>query len=304
MTYPFPDYSHVHISEREAAKYWPDGQYDPAGWEDCLWVAGVELYRFAGGRAPALLAEAEALRNDAGVAPAGPGSNHDGLRRGMLVRYGRSFRRAIGETELLALGPGHAAVVSGSLGRFADGHTLRRWDTDYVGGHAVVLYRVDELPRWWWCDGLAPTDGYSGQWVSDDQARQFMYDGSLFSWARLGEFQEAEMIPFVDARSRNVDLAAGVVLYDLARRPVRTLTAPAIDVVSPFIVDSTYRAAFATVDGQAQLVLIRKADATNVRVTAETAHLVELGKLDGRREEWDRQAIGPDKATVQLSERP
>jgi hypothetical protein len=301
MTYPFGSYEHVHISEREGPHHWPDGQWDPAGWEDCLWTGGLELYRYAGGDAPPTLAEAEALRDAAGVTPTGKGSTHDGLRRGMLVRYGRSFRRGYGEAELVALGPGNAAAVSGSLGHFPKDHPLRRWDPDYVDGHLVVLYRVDRLARWWWCDGLAPA-GYSGQWVTDAQARQFMYDGSLFSHARLGEFtaQEAEMIPFVDARSRNVDLAAGVVLYDSAHKPVRTLNV-AVTVVSPFIVDGTYRAAFASIDGLPQLVLIRKADATNVRVTNETAHLVEVGRLEGQREEWDLIAR---EAKITLPERP
>lgn len=331
MTVPFGDsYDHVHISEREAAKYWPDGQFDPAGWEDCLWVGATELHRYAGGDVPALLAEAEALRDAAGVAPSGPGSNHDGLRRGMLARYGRTFRRDTGEAALLALGPGYAAVISGSLGNFPLGHALRRWDKNYVDGHAVTVYRIDESPRWWWCDGLAPTDGYSGQWVTDAQAKQFMYDGSTFSYAALGEFKEAPMIEFIDSRAREVDLKAGAVLIDEAGRPVKTLATQAT-VVAPVISDGTYTVVCASVGGKNVLVRAKRTDIVgDVRFTNEVEKLIlearlagiasviappdmspftdadiQAADLAGRRAEWDRQrAEATITGTPVLAPRP
>ena len=296
-TYPFAapfEYVHVHISEREEPHFWPDSQWDPAGWEDCLWTGATELHRYAGGDVPATLAEAEALRDAAGVTPSGPGSNHDGLRRGMLARFGRTFRRGFGEAELLALGPGHAAVISGSLAHFPDGHSLRRWDKDYDAGHAWVLYRVDEQARWWLCDGLAPS-WFSGQWITDAQAKQFMYDGSLFSYARLDEFKEVPMIPFIDARSREVDLRAGAKLYDDAGKVVRTLEARANNVIAPVISSHQRSVVCARVAGVDGLALVDRDDIIlPVRLPPEVRRLIADAKAAGLAEGKASVVIPPD----------
>lgn len=42
MTLPAPLWMHNHVSEREVARTWPDGQKDDSRWEDCMWCSVVE----------------------------------------------------------------------------------------------------------------------------------------------------------------------------------------------------------------------------------------------------------------------
>lgn len=97
--------------------------------------------------------------------------------------------------------------------------------------------------------------------------------------------QEATMLPFIDARAREVDLRAGTVLYDESGKAVRTLTAPAT-VVAPFISSSTYTAVFARIDGRDVLARARSADVVGPRrlpneVEALIAAAKEAGIAEG-----------------------
>jgi len=159
--------SHVHISEREGAHYWPDGRYDDALWEDCAFDTAVEWARVVRNPAiPATHVEAEALRADAGLGPSG-GATIDVVRAGLGKRYGFSGTKAVGFAALwAALVPGTAACVQGRMGAFPAGHTLRRHLPSFTGIHQVTAFRLDATDRVWWCDPLGPAGTYNGEWVS------------------------------------------------------------------------------------------------------------------------------------------
>jgi hypothetical protein len=207
--------NHVHVSERESAHFWPDGRFDDKGWEDCLWVAAVEVARLCFSPAiPATHKEAEALRADSGEPPDG-GSNTTNLRDGIKKRYRwtEGFGVVTGFAELwAALVPGTAAVVAGSFAGFPYGHPLRRWDPTYIGGHAVTAIRVDDGSAVWWCDGLAPAKDYRGQWVTKAQLERFVnsFAGRHFVAPMLSE----DAMPALVTNKRIYDIAAGVPFYE------------------------------------------------------------------------------------------
>ncbi len=166
---------HIHVSERE-----------PGSWTTCFWCSAVELARFCHDTTIAhTLTEAKALRSAAGV-PAGP-ARADQVRTGMLRRYGWNGTVAVGFDALwTALKPvGAAAAVTGSMGAFPAGHSLRRWDPAFAGGHAVFVIHADTGDRVWWCDPLAPTT-YQGQWVSKADLKKFV-NGMPNAWNIVGQ---------------------------------------------------------------------------------------------------------------------
>lgn len=167
--------NHVHVSERESAHHWPDGQFDDSAWEDCTMVAGVMLARLClDPTIPYTHREAEALRDDAGEDPLGGTSNHD-ARRGMSRRYGWEPLLVPNFSELWAkLTPGTAASVQGSMGAFPYGYHLRRHQPTFNGGHDVLAVRVDATDRVWWDDPLAATGSYQGEWVSKADLRRYV----------------------------------------------------------------------------------------------------------------------------------
>lgn len=188
----YQEYVHVHVSEREGAHEWPDGQWDDRIWEDCLWTSAIEIVRFVGLTAiPATHYEAEALRDASGEPPLG-GSNHSDLSDGLLVRYGISLRQGLGFSALTVLSVGSGAVVNGSWSRFPLSHRLRRWD-DFAGGHSIAVFRLDTSARFWICDPLAPGD-YDGEWASFSEVSTFMsgFDGR-FMYGRYNELRQENM---------------------------------------------------------------------------------------------------------------
>lgn len=177
MTLPALLAKHVHVSEREVAHTWPDGQKDDSHWEDCLWTSLVEFLNDTYIDQPDTLARAEALRDASGEPPSG-GSNFDNVAAA-FAKLGTK----ITVTPLAFIGfwnalkPGTGAVATGNMGNFPAGHTLRRWDPPFAAGHAVYVARVDSQDRVWWCDPLAPKGTYNGQWVTKAQLAQFMTGG-------------------------------------------------------------------------------------------------------------------------------
>jgi hypothetical protein len=167
---------HFHVTEREIAHYWPDGQWDDASWEDCTFVSAVELARICHKPSiPASHVEAEKLRDVAGVRPTG-GSNQDDARRGMARRYLWDGSTPISGFSAFwaALDPGMAASSQGTMA-FPYGHRLRRWSPGFNGRHCVLVVRVDSRDRVWWCDPLAPNSvGYQGEWVSKSELKAYV----------------------------------------------------------------------------------------------------------------------------------
>jgi hypothetical protein len=201
--------THKHISERETAHRWPDGQWDDSRWEDCSWDSAIEFARLALTSAiPATHAEAEALRDASGEPPTG-GSNIDDVRRGLASRYRwtSGYTVAYNFTQLWgALSKGKVAVVQGSMGAFASSHPLRRWQPSYGGPHAVSAQRLDSTDNVWWCDPLAPAGTYRGQWVSKANLKRFVdaltAAGGRHLIARIGLKWRVSIHPRSGARTR------------------------------------------------------------------------------------------------------
>jgi hypothetical protein len=69
---------------------------------------------------------------------------------------------------------GKVASVSGSMRVFPDGHRLRRHDPNFDDSHCVVVFKLDGLARYWWCDPLAPKGEYRGEWVSESELARYV----------------------------------------------------------------------------------------------------------------------------------
>lgn len=168
---------HRHVTERESAHRWPNGQWDDSSWEDCTFMSGVELARLCRSKSiPATHYEGERLRQASGNGPSG-GTNMDDLRDGLSRRYGwNTVARPISGFSALwnTLTPGKAAACQGRMGAFPYGHRLRRWQKGFAGKHCVLIVRADSLRRVWWCDPLAPEGSYQGEWVTKDELKRYV----------------------------------------------------------------------------------------------------------------------------------
>jgi hypothetical protein len=266
---------HVHVSEREGAHVQPDGQWDNASWEDCLWVGGVEQARLCHDRKiEALHLEAELLRDASGEPPTG-GSNTFNLEAGFTERYGwregpgsAGYQRVSGFVALrAALTPGRCANVAGSFRLFPAGHRLRRWDPSYVLGHNVLLICLLDGTLWW-CDGLAPSTGsYSGEPVTWEEVKTYVagWDGQHI----VATLLEAQMdqAPISTTAPVLMDVPGGgkAQLLELdAKTVIKTLQNEYKDQVSPYGVGRgrplyELRAWIVTISGVQRLALVRGA---------------------------------------------
>lgn len=162
---------HRHVSEREPNSQ-PEDPLDPAGYEDCVPCSGVMAANgMTLGAIPTTLAEAEALRRDAGVPPGG-GMTTAQLNAGLRKRYG--FEMAVVAVPVVP--PNHVATISGKLSNFPAGHRLRRWDPTYTGGHRVMV-AADATGALGWADPLAPNvvngQPWKGEPVTAAEVRTF-----------------------------------------------------------------------------------------------------------------------------------
>lgn len=177
MKLPF---EHEHVSEREVAHNWPDGQHDDGAWEDCTYCSGLELARLCFDIGiPATHAEAELLRDASGKPPT-KGANVGDLIRGVQRRYGwlTGYVEVAGFDILWAtLQQGMAAAAAGRPAAFPYGHRLRRWDRNFVGLHRSLIIRLDDTDRVWWCDPLAPAGAYRGEWMTKAELRTYVLGG-------------------------------------------------------------------------------------------------------------------------------
>lgn len=172
MSIPTAISKHIHISERESAHTWPDGRKDDAGWEDCAWCSLIMFLRLAyRPDLPANHTFAEAIRGRV-MGPLGGTSPSQLIAAAKTIGTsgpgtpGIALHGVSAANLWAALTPGTVALVNGSMGAFASGYTLRRWDPGFAGGHSTLAARVDDQDRVWWDDPLAPTGTYQGQWVS------------------------------------------------------------------------------------------------------------------------------------------
>jgi LysM repeat protein len=185
MTLPALIANHVHVSEREVAHTWPDGRRDDARWEDCTWDTAVEYARAVGTKAPATHAEAEKLRSTV-KGPLG-GSNPTEVQAAFKKRYKLDITIVRGFEALWAkLVPGTVACVALSMSGVP---RLRKWSR-FTGAHSITIFRVDKSDHVWWCDPLAPTHGYSGEWASKAELKRAI-DALPFSGHFVGKIAPA-----------------------------------------------------------------------------------------------------------------
>ena len=250
LTYPELFAIHNHISEREGAHIWPDGQQDDSRWEDCTPVATLMWVRlcFRPG-APATHSEAEAIRRVAGEDPLG-GTSTDDMLRGIARRYGLTptnsgFRQVWGTTALFsAMTDGIAAMVQGSMAAFADGHRLRRHDPGFDGAHAVLVVKVGD--EWWWDDPLAADTGYRGEKVTTLELAAFAnkFAGSHLVAPVIDKEKLMPQADITDRTPKTADFALGTDLMELDNvSKLRDLTIALNDRYSPYGV-GTRRAIF------------------------------------------------------------
>lgn len=182
--------SHIHVSEREIAHTWPDGQKDDARWEDCTWCSLVMFLHDLGyDFVPPTHAEAERLRDAAGVKPTGASAAWQNLL-GVKRRYPQIIQpiHAVDNRHFnllwAALTPGTSAVVQGSMGVMS-AH-WRRHDPGFGGTHAAEATRRDDSDRVWWDDPLGPTTGYAGEWMSKADLQRFVqgFPGGVSYYAK------------------------------------------------------------------------------------------------------------------------
>jgi len=213
MTLPARLAGHVHVSERESAHHWPDGQFDDAAWEDCTMCAGVMFARLAHDLDIAPLhREAEALRDDAGEDPIGGTSTQD-LDRGLRRRYGWTGARLVaGFDELWKSPTPWVAAVQGSMGAFGRDHRLRRHQRSFAGAHDVLIARLSAEDRAWWDDPLAPVGAYQGEWASKAEIRSYVtrLAQQFTPWAALAPIRLAVSLPDTSTtEARRVRVAPG-----------------------------------------------------------------------------------------------
>jgi hypothetical protein len=188
---------HVHVSERESAHHWPDGQFDDAAWEDCEMCAGVMQARLAHDLSiPYTHAEAERLRDDAGEDPIGGTSAQD-LNRGLGERYDYHPLLVAGWDELWEQPTPWVAAAQGTMGAFPSGHWLRRHQPGFHGPHSWLMARLKAEARVWIDDPLAPTGGYQGEYISSADARRFVttLEQQFTPWAVVGKLAPVIQLP-------------------------------------------------------------------------------------------------------------
>lgn len=267
--------THNHVSERESAHTWPDGQADDAKWEDCLWASAIEWVRLTHDDSiPPTLAEAELLRDASGEPPTG-GSSADDVARGLRVRYGLTKATIGGFSNLWSnLNVGVAALAVGSMGAFPAGHRLRRWYPSFNGGHGVLVIRLDEQDRVWWCDPLAPDTGYNGEWAA--KAELAAYVNHMPGRHIVGPLRESIMqpLPVSDAKAYTLTVRADAQLYLPDMTPKVKMSAAA-KVLSPFgatVNGVSHRAVIVTTGGVTQLLLVQTSDCSNMVAVVSTGY--------------------------------
>jgi hypothetical protein len=159
MTY----YRPVFVSEDKD----PDGLI-----QDCVWCSGLmQANAASGGKHPATLAEAEALRKESG-APMTGGSTSAQLITGTTRRYGFAATNLQSPAALLAaLKPGVNATVDGNPANCPV--PFQRFCVNCNLGHRVFV-SVEAGPTYWLMDPLAPPgSGYTGQKVTLAQITAF-----------------------------------------------------------------------------------------------------------------------------------
>jgi hypothetical protein len=226
------------VSEREGAHTWPDGRKDDAADEDCVFAAGLmQALAVMGRKAPATLAEAEAIRAAAGLGPLGP-SNSDNLIDGLRARYGWAPKKVAGfgafdfDAFWAELTPGKCATAGGfitNLENLDPPSRLARFLPGFDRGHRVYVQRESDADEVFWMDPEGrPVDSYGGDIATKSELRTFMRNGSGATIDRIGRLKEASMVAIVDTTPMQVQTRPEAQYFELtgekASRAVTNMT--------------------------------------------------------------------------------
>lgn len=167
------------------------------GWHDCTQSSALMALVYAGHTDFPLgiytAAEREALE-DADDRPDETGALLTDIDLAVQRRYHRTFHTLPDDSAATFASflskRGYAFVVQGTYKNLPDGHTLRRWQPGYEGGHAVCVLTLGNNEILW-LDPMA-TNKYAGDRTDAATVLQFAWDGAQYSrYLEENEFEEA-----------------------------------------------------------------------------------------------------------------
>jgi hypothetical protein len=181
-------------------KVW--SEREPGRWDECTEAAYLMTLLFGGFTRFPLGAYTDAERDALEMAAEGPvvtdtGSSFPIIDKGALKRYGVRLRQipdgsSLGLRAKLSQA-GRALAMAGTYGHLVAGHSLRRWQPTFTGGHAVCAVPLGG-GRVLWLDPLAPDD-HPGDLTDVATAMAFAFIPNDAREALAGEFaQEDDMI--------------------------------------------------------------------------------------------------------------
>ena len=251
-------------------KVWSErGELHATGWKDCVYSSGLMALIYGGFTDFPLGIytdqEREALeRSD--DQPDETWSTDDILAVAVKRRYGLTLRPLDIELDPALDRVGTALVLIGVNGRLAAGHTLRRWDPDFIGGHAVTVIPKG-AGKVLWLDPEAPM-GYAGDITDTATVLRWASGRASARVVREGEYEETAMLPIYDAAPRDqlVDLAIGTPLLRLdGKTPLTPVKSGGVGVQSPFATSSTQRLVRISVAGVVQAAIVATAACGHMR---------------------------------------
>jgi hypothetical protein len=164
------------------------------GYKDCTYSSALSLLVFAGKKSFPLgiytVAEREALeRSD--DQPDETGASQVDITTACKRRYRVTLRTVPTSLATALTKVGTGLTVAGRNGNLPAGHTLRRWQPGFIGGHCVCIIPLGN-GRSRWLDPLAPNK-YAGDIVNNSTILQWAYGGS----ANMRYLNEDELAPVV-----------------------------------------------------------------------------------------------------------
>lgn len=250
-------------------KVWSErGELHATGWKDCVYSSGLMALIYGGFTVFPLGIytdkEREALeRSD--DQPDETWSTDDILAVAVQRRYGLTLRPLDIELDPALDRIGTALVLIGVNGRLPAGHTLRRWDPGFIGGHAVTVIPKG-AGKVLWLDPEAPM-GYAGDTTDTATVLRWANGRASTRVVREGEFDMAQ-VEITNSTPMLMDVPAGAWLYELdGVTKLRTQDTALPGRGSPYAAGGK-RAMYATVATIRRICLV--APVTNIRPVPAT----------------------------------
>ena len=167
---------------------------EPGVDEDCVPCSGLMFANaVSGGKYPATLAEAEAMRAQSGATMGdGDGMNIVQLDAGLKRRYGWSGTIVYSEADVIAsLSPGRCMAIIGRPANCSERSPFRRFLPTFTRLHCVFLANTGSA--YWLMDPEGPGDGsYKGQFVNLTDIRAY-YEGDGALVDTIGRLAEDDV---------------------------------------------------------------------------------------------------------------